>query len=388
MNKSKSQAFLSDFVVAALIFVVIIVIYFNYTRSLSAQDSSSLEGLLADAKIISSSLTSGGYPDNWQASTVVRIGFTDDSNRIDNTKFGEFVTINYNKTRRLLGATNEYFLFFVNESGNVTNVEGFCGFGNALVNVDYDIKAAYYYKDPEDVDQYLKSFMEDEFDADVYTEDGIPNGINDLFDLRDNRNNYDVIVLEAPEWSGGGQYNNVKDEFEEWTSNGGFLMISGELVSGQKKQMVGASFEKGAGLSSPQERATVVNTDEYLSFQVRDGLVFDQGFTAKEEGEAANFKDIARFNESDVEFNDILNNKIAIARWEYGNGKVFFFSDFDAEYFQGNFLEQVKSAFKRWAGAKCLPIDISNIKRDKLVRIDRILIYNSRIVKMVLYVWS
>ena len=151
--------------------------------------------------------------------------------------------------------------------------------------------------------------------------------------------------------------------------------------------MVGASFEKDQGLSSSQERATVVRQDEFLSFIVGQSLIFDQGFTVENAGGAVDFRDIARFNQSDIEFNDILDNKIAIARWNYGNGKVFFFSDFDADYFAGNFQNILESSIKKWIGAKC-KIKIDTIKKEKLVRIDRILLYNSAIVKMVLYSWS
>ena len=116
--------------------------------------------------------------------------------------------------------------------------------------------------------------------------------------------------------------------------------------------------------------------------------MFDQGFTVENSGGAVNFKDIARFNESDIEFDDILDNKIAVARWDYGIGKVFFFSDFDADYFAGDFQEELETATGKWIGARCLPIDMSHIERQELVRVDRVLIYDSDTLKMVLYVWD
>jgi len=390
MNNKKSQAFFSDFVIALLIFTAMIIIYFAYTTNLPNQDAGLLEDILSDAKAFSSSLTSSGYPNNWNANNVVRIGFTDNNNKIDNPKFNEFNKINYNKSKKLLGTIYDYFLFFVNESDDLQNIEGICGNGNSEVEIEYDIKAAYFYKDAGG-DQFLKNFMVNKFNADVYTKDGDePDAIGDLCDLTNVISNYGVVVLEAPEMSAGapcGKFGAFKSAADAWVNSGGFLMISGELVTGQNKVMVGGSFNKGQGLSSSQEHATVVNEDEFLDFELASGLIFDQGFTVEDAG-ATNFNDIARFNESDIEFEDILDNKIAIARWKYGDGKVIFFSDFDATYFVENFQENLEESTKKWIGANCLPFDFSNIKRENLVKIDRLLIYKSDIVKMVLYLWQ
>ena len=393
MKITKAQIWFTDFVIGILIFLFVLISYYTYTTNILKQDTSAMDQLVTDIQTVSTSLTTEGFPSNWNANTVTRIGFTDNSNRIDNTKFGEFNEINYNKSKKLLGTIYDYFLFFVNESGDVQNIEGYCGTGQAEVNITYDISAAYYYK-AAGRDQFLKTLMRDNFNADLYTKDGTgePGDVitGNLCDLTNNINNYDVVVIEAPEMPSGnacGKFKPFKDATEPWVLAGGLLMISGELVSGQKKRFTDVDFKKEQGLSSPQERATVVQEDEFLDFNLADGLTFDQGFTTKGSG-AINFKDIARFNESDIEFEDILNNKIAVARWEYGTGKVFFFSDFNAQYFNGNFQEILESSTQKWIGAACLPIGINNIKRDNLVKVERLLIYNSDPVKMVLYLWE
>ena len=377
----------TDFVIGIIIFSLVLISYYTYTTNISKQDSIIKDDLISDAKTVSSSLTSAGYPSNWNSNTVVRIGFTDNYNRMDNDKFNEFMEIYYNRTRKLLGTTYDYLFFFVNESGDVQNIEGFCGAG---VDATYDLAAAYYYKAPGDDDSFLFDFMDTEFDADIYTEEGNEEGVIGNYEaLGDNLNNYDFVVLEAPEWSVG-QFNDVKAEFNDWVGDeSGLLMISGELVSGQKKQMVGGEFEKESGLSSSEEHATVVNEDEYLDFELTVGLIFDQGFTVKEKSGADDFIDIVRFNESELLFEDIrYDNKIAVARWSYEDGKVFFFSDFDADYLPGDFQNILEVAIKKWVNAQCLPIDISNIERENLIKVERIVTYNSDLVKMVLYLWN
>ena len=391
--KNNGQMWSMDFTIGILIFTIILISYYTYTANISKEDISTIDNLVSDAKIVASSLTSGGFPNTWNANTVTRIGFTDSNNRLDNDKFNEFNKIDYNRSKKLLGTTYDYLLFFLNASGNVTKVEGFCGTGGQEVVITYDIKAAYYYKDPGDEDQFLFTFMKDEFSADVYTEAGTePDVTGDYEALGDNLNSYGFVVLEAPEWSVG-QFNIVDDEYNSWVDSGGKLMISGELVTGNKKPMVGADFEKISGLSKPDERATVVKEDEFFDWNVEDSLSFNQAFHAvfpatPPDPLASNFKDIARFNESDILFEDILDNEIAVSKWDYGNGKVFFFSDFDAEYFEGTFLETLKNSIKKWMGGGCKPINITGVNRDNLIRVDRLVIYNSNQLKMVLYLWQ
>jgi len=379
----KAQAFLTDFTISALIMIVVVVIYFSYIKNLPYQHDSSLNDLFDNAKIVSSSLVSSGSPANWNANNAARIGFVDDGNKISNDKFNEFSKINYNKSRRLLGTTNDYFLFFENESHDMQSIEGFCGVGKPEINISYDIKAAYYYRGPEE-EQYLKSFMQSQFNADIYEEGGAQNGLEDLIN---NINNYGFVVIESPELNTN-DFNDFKDVAEPYVANGGVLIVGGQLLSAQGKILTGVTFKKISGESESDKKATVVREDEFLTFDVRDQPQFTQSYYVENSPGATEFIDIARFNESDIEFEDILDNKIAIARWEYGNGKVLFFSDFDATYFAGDFQENLEASTKKWIGARCLPINISNIDRNNLARIDRLLIYNSDIVKMVLYVWN
>ena len=144
----------------------------------------------------------------------------------------------------------------------------------------------------------------------------------------------------------------------------------------------GVYFRKLAGASSTQRTATIVNEDEYVRFNVDDEVVFDQFYYLEDDGVGADLIEIALFkNEED---------KIGLARWPYGinDGKIMFFSDFDADYLSGDFQEILEGSAKKWANARCLPINISNMKVDNLVTINRLLIYDSEPLRMVLYVWQ
>ncbi|MCH8003183.1 MAG: hypothetical protein IH934_01000 [Nanoarchaeota archaeon] len=386
ISNTKAQVWFTDFVIGMIVFSLVLISYYTYTTNISKEDSSATDNLISDAKIVSSSLISKGFPDNWDANTVTRIGFTDNYNRIDTTKFNEFNKLNYNKSKKLLGISNDYFLFFVNESGDVQNVEGYCGTGIGEVNITYDISAAYYYQN-RDEEQFLKSFMEDEFQAIVYCDGGPKCDFLSFTDFLSDINNYDFIVVEHPLWSNS-DFNDFEDAADPWVLAGGILFVGGELGSSQQSNGFGVQFRKISGQSESDRLATVVNEDEFIAFNVQDNIIFRQAFYVRDIGVGSDLKDIARFNESDIEFEDILDNKIALARWPFGSGKIFFFSDFDADYLSGNFQEILEGSIKKSANAVCLPVNISNIKRDNLIRTDRLVIYNSDQIKMVLYLWN
>lgn len=347
--------------------------------NLSNQESRRLDDLFSDAQIISSSLTSGGYPDDWEISNVIRVGFTNDNNKINNSKFREFAKLNYNKSRKLLGTTYDYFaFFFLNESGDVQNIEGYCGIGYPDINLTYNMRSAYYYKN-SDGETHLKSFMEGEFYADLYC-DGGPSCPEPLtrIDLNNNIDNYGFVVIESPEWSTS-QFVDFEDKADDWVENGGLLMMGGRLPAATGADGFGVEFRKESGDAEKNRIANVTNEDEFISFDIEDNILFVQNYYVEDVSIGPDFKEIALFN---------LTGNIALARWPLVNGNIFFFSDFDATYFSGDFLQEVKAATRKWIGANCLPVNISGIERERLVRVNRLLIYNSDIVNMVLYVWD
>ena len=383
----KAQMWFMDFVIGIVIFSLMLVSYYVYTTNISKEDTAALDDLTSDSKTVASSLTSPGFPDNWDSNTATRIGFTDNHNRIDNAKFSEFAEINYNKSKKLLGTVYDYFLFFVNESMDVQNIEGFCGIGNSLVNITYYTKAAYYYQN-EDEEQLLKPFMETEFDADVYCDGGptcnyLP--LDGPTGLISNIDDYNFIVVEHPAWSDA-QLNNFVAAAESWVQAGGILFLGGGMGVSMQSDGFNVKFKKKIG--ADDKRATIINEDEYLTFKWTGNVEFADYFYAEDDGVVGDFIDIARFNESEIEYNDILDNDIAIARWPYGSGRIFYFSDFDATYFNGNFLQYLEDAAIKWANVACLSIDISNVDRNNLIKVERMAVYKSDLIKMVLYLWS
>ncbi|MEK6984682.1 MAG: hypothetical protein AABX33_08975 [Nanoarchaeota archaeon] len=389
---SKAQAWYMDFIIGLMLFTVTVAVYFGYIHNFQKHGKSELDTMLSDAKAISSSLTLGGYPNNWDNSTVVRIGIADEQ-EVNATKLKFFKQLNYSKTKNRFATIYDYFMFFQNKRGEVINIHGVCGVGHPLINTSFNIKSAYYYQDSSD--SFLKNFMVETFNADIYFKDQ-SGDIYGLYGLISNLSKYDLVMLEHP-LINGGDYNEYYKELNNYTADGGIIITSGELVTtGSGADINGVVFDKIAGQSEPKRTAIVNSSDKYLALKVGEPITFYQyyfvnNFTSlpiePDSGNddynpypAANFKIIASYNKTPEDY--------AIAKWQYGNGTSYFFSDFDVTFFNGNFVNVVEEAIEGFIEGTCSPIDTANINIKKLLKIERYLYYNSEIIKMIIYLWS
>jgi len=370
---SKAQAWFMDFAISLLLFAFTIVVYLSYTNNFQQQDQSELNNMLSDANSVSSSLVLSGYPTNWDNRTVIRIGIADDQ-KINSTKIKNFKQLNYSLSKKDFATTFDYFVFFVNDKNEVMNVYGVCGVGNPQISTSYNIKSAYYYQDEDD--SFLKYFMNKTFKADIYFKDN-SNDINGLYGFISNLSKYKFIVMEHPLMTGG-DFASYKDKLENYSSNGGLLMISGELATPSTNTLEGVDFNKKSGQSISNRISIVNNTNPYLSFTIGQIMVFAQYYNVVN-NTATNFQLIATFNQS---------GEIAVANWNYGNGTTYFFSDFDVSNFNGNFIKAIQDAAQGLVGGICNPINVSVLNPTKLVKTERYLNYNSKIVRMVVELWQ
>jgi hypothetical protein len=51
-------------------------------------------------------------------------------------------------------------------------------------------------------------------------------------------------------------------------------------------------------------------------------------------------------------------------------------------------VEEITEAIKKWGNFKCNPIDLGNTQYKNFIKLERFLIYNSKPIKMVFYLWS
>lgn len=356
-----------DFAIGMLLFTFTLVIYFSYTNNFQSEDKGSLELMLNDVKSISSSLALEGYPNDWSNLTAIRIGIAD-GQKVNATKLKRLNQLNYASGKRKFATSYNYFVYFVNSNGDVLNINGVCGSGYPLINLTYNMKSAYYYQDPSD--SFMLDFMSQVFKADIYKDD--------IASLSSNLSKYDFLVMEHPLLTSS-EFNNNKAKLENYSSRGGLLMISGELAAPATNTMAGSDFKKKSGQSQSQRTAVANNTDAALSLNVGDSMAFAQYYYIQNNSEAANVVRIATFNQTDDN---------AIAKWQYGNGTVYFFSDFDVSNFNGNFVEVVQNAAQSAAEGTCTSVNMTGISAKDIVKAERYLTYNSKIIKMIVYVWQ
>ena len=139
------------------------------------------------------------------------------------------------------------------------------------------------------------------------------------------------------------------------------------------------NFKKKSGQSESQRIAVINNTDPALSFNLGDSMTFTQYYHVQNNSEAKNFVEIATFNQTDDN---------AIAKWQFGNGTIYFFSDFDVSNFNGNFVEVVENAAQSATEGTCTSVNMTGISAKDIVKTERYLTYNSKIIKMIVYVWQ
>ena len=125
-----------------------------------------------------------------------------------------------------------------------------------------------------------------------------------------NINNYGFVAIESPELATN-VFNDLKAAVEPYVNSGGILSLGGQLLSAQGKTMLGVKFKKISGVSESDRVATVAKEDEFMSFDLTDQILFTQAYYIENDS-ATDLIDIARFNESDIEFNDINGGSFRI----------------------------------------------------------------------------
>ena len=122
-KRRKGQIWYSDFIVSILIFMIALVIYFEYVNNLSKEEESDLEEMLISAKAVSNNLMSGGYPDDWNQSNFEIIGIVDNK-RINESKIERFYNISHDSAKLKFGISENYYFYLQDKEGNRISIAG------------------------------------------------------------------------------------------------------------------------------------------------------------------------------------------------------------------------------------------------------------------------
>lgn len=113
----KSQIWFLDFMFGLFIFLGVVVFYYNYYNNISDDKEQVWNEMVIDSKSVSSSLISQGYPEDWNATTAVRIGLMNSNHRMNQTKLDEFAKIEYNTSMILLSTKYDFYFFLEEKNG-------------------------------------------------------------------------------------------------------------------------------------------------------------------------------------------------------------------------------------------------------------------------------
>ena len=130
----KSQIWSFEFIVAAIIFIIAILIFYKYSINLSNEEEVALKEQITDAKILSNYLMSEGLPDSWNTTNVILVGLTDDNYKINGSKLRNFSQLDYTTTKSIFSIINDYYVFFEDKNGNGFSIDGIQGVGKPGVN--------------------------------------------------------------------------------------------------------------------------------------------------------------------------------------------------------------------------------------------------------------
>jgi hypothetical protein len=169
-------------------------------------------------------------------------------------------------------------------------------------------------------------------------------------DLMDNLDNYNTIYLEDPTIYYATDY---IERLENWVSEGNALILSEHIMCRERSwgsydntshrcnppgsnndvwDIFGMRLHQTDTVwGYPNNYNVVVNdTDEAFGFVLGDQLSFEEGCYF-ENLDAENIKVVAKYRDY-WRVGSSRRNQPAIAFWEYGDGKIFYFADFQVEY--------------------------------------------------------
>lgn len=357
INKN-AQMWFMDFVIGIIIFSLVLITYYTYTTNISKQDAVVLNDIISDSKSISSSLMLAGFPENWDNETVQRIGLTGNNQNVNETKLRYLSDISYKEAKKLFGTAYDFFTFLENENGSLIKMGNECGYGSQNISANITFKNAAYFNQAEDDMENEMNELEQKLGIDIYRD------WTSSSDMLDNISAYDFVLMENP------QLNTPQEkQLENYVSSGGFIFVSQGILNGNSGPVLGVQYTKR---TSCGQNTTIVYED--LSLTLKKGDKIAPGQCPYISGSVTTI----------AEFPD---GKASIAKWNYGNGTVYYFSDFDVD-FVGDLQGSIKDAFE----ASILICGKASGIRFKgtynnIVKTERSLLFESKPVKLVLYMW-
>ncbi len=407
MNK-KSQFWYLDYILTIVIISAAVILFLKSSSNiLTTTTGNNLDELRRDSKTISSSLIQAGIPQEWNyadlsSGVTTQIGLTDGEYRLSPRKVRELLksvsdTTTYYNLKLLFGTRLDYLVHFQDEINDEKKVMGICYMGKYNNFSDTTLpspKIAYYYNG----ESLMRPSME-ALDADIYSNLG--NLINNI-----NIGNYEIVFFENPMFSEDSNFlsnpNLYTDPINTFVSGGNTVFLT-QNVSLGVNYMLGANF---IGIEHKDNTINVNNNyqDQFLNMNYCRDKQFKDGLTLSidtNDPNVINTNLIADY----IGFDDP-----AVIQWNYSGGSVYFIGDLELEksisgqssysgsaISKDNIVDEVTIALEHILGEgsnACGDFDLNEIittngdnEPSKVLRTERFVYYNKKIIKMVIHTW-
>ena len=141
LKNKKAQAWGFDLIMASMIFIAGILVFYLYTLNIPNQAENIINTLNYEGNIISDSLLSAGFPENWNNTNVISPGILS-NNKINQTKLERFYNLStsqYVLTKNLFNTKYQYYISTTPENLTIEGSE-IPGMGSFPLNPESLIK--------------------------------------------------------------------------------------------------------------------------------------------------------------------------------------------------------------------------------------------------------
>lgn len=371
-----------------MIFTLAIWLFFQYYDPITEQKNTILDELSVDVKSISNMLLTPGYPPNWTNATVQMLGFTNAEGEFDSLKLSYFLNMSYEDQKKHMNTRHNFLVYFLNENNSILQIDGHCGIGDPqVINDTYVIALSYVYREAsgnELRDEMLEIANESNITVDIFR---LSNGQVDenLYDyLTYNHSNYVLAVLDDIEMTNSStEYNQELLETLTREQNT-MLFVIGDLTGSnpQNRLILGVNFTDNSGCGS-YPNITITNPDPLLTFNYGDIL-------EPQECHYVNSTIVTPIGQLYQKNPGAGLKDAAIGKWEYGNGTVYYFSHFKAEYLgeADEYQNKIKQAINQYVKDCFVVLDLDQGDAKNRVVLTRLAKYNNQLIKMVMYLWE
>lgn len=306
----KGQVFSGDFILSISVFLLVLVIIIPVFSQLSDQINrkNTQQELETRLLFVSESLVkTGGYPENWNKSSVQTLGLSDDD-RLNITKIRLFMEMDYNETKSAMTLEGLDYRLYMTDMNGYNLYTGLSLEPVAYFAVDDTIAQSHLENSSIVWDMYFAgSSLPANSGRNVYTGTKA-----DVFNaLAANQSKYKTIIIEEPQLG----YDTVDIQgIKDFVKTGGVLIFAGSA------DMISKNFSMTFLQAS--EQGVVVGNSDLLNASIGENVVFNnsQWVIANTTFEKLNAIVSSATNQS----------RCMICSWSYGAGKIYYISDLAA----------------------------------------------------------